>query len=131
MRLGGTRLGQADHLVAPPGLFAVCRETVAGFHRRQADPLSREGEVEALCRRCSQSCIFGRVGLGLKLIGFVFIAVDLRLAADRSVRQSWFKPIGAEVVNQGGALGLRKAKAGFGARPRPRRPKAQHRIGTG
>jgi hypothetical protein len=75
-----------------------------------------EAELSTLSQAYSRARVVGHVGRGLMVIGVVFTAVDLGAAADRSVTQRSFKPIGAEVIRQAGGWGgaFAGGKIGFG-----------------
>ena len=115
---GSAPPGSAKPITSSPHLAYVksAEDLWRAFTEGKLTRPQLEAELAALSKSYSQARIFGRVGRGLMVIGIVFTAVDLGLAADRSVRQSSFKPIGAEVVRQVGGWGgaFAGGKIGFG-----------------
>jgi hypothetical protein len=75
-----------------------------------------EIELASLSKAYSQARIVGNIGRGLMVIGIVFTAVDLGMAADHSITQRSFKPIAAETIRQVGGWGgaFAGGKIGFG-----------------
>jgi hypothetical protein len=77
--------------------------------------LQLEVELSNLGKAYSRARVIGNVGRGLMVVGVIFTAIDVGTAADRSIRQQSFKPIGAEAIRQVGGWGaaLAGAKIGF------------------
>jgi hypothetical protein len=115
---GGVPQGSAVPITSQPHL-AYVRSAEDLWQAFSAGKLTRpqlETELGVLSRAYSRARVFGNVGRGLMVVGIVFTAVDLGAAADRSVTQRSFKPIGAEAIRQVGGWGSAfvGGKIGFG-----------------
>ena len=115
---GSAPPGSAVPITSPPHL-AYVRSAEDLWQAFTAGRLTRpqlEAELGALSRAYGRARVVGNVGRGLMVIGIVFTAIDLGTAADRSVAQRSFKPIGAEVIRQAGGWGgaFVGGKIGFG-----------------
>lgn len=74
-----------------------------------------EQELAALEKAYSKAKVVGRVGRVLMVVGVVVTAYDLTKAANQSIKQQSFRPVGAEVIRQVGGWGgaIAGGKIGF------------------
>jgi hypothetical protein len=114
---GATPAGSATTLSAPHLNYVRSAEDLwKSFNVGKLTRPQLEAELVQLQRAYSRARIVGNVGRGLMVFGVILTVVDLGHAANRSVQQHSFKPIGAEVIRQAGGWGMAAAgtKLGFG-----------------
>lgn len=114
---GTTPAGSASTLSSPHLSYVRSAEDLwRAFTEGKITRPQLEIELASLSKAYSQARIVGNVGRGLMVIGLVFTAADLGMAADRSITQRSFKPIGAETIRQVGGWGgaFAGGKIGFG-----------------
>jgi hypothetical protein len=114
---GGTPPGSASHPTAAHNAYIRSAEdSWADFRAGRLTRTQLQEELASLERAYSKARVVGRVGRVLMVVGVVVTIADVAVAAERSVQQKSFRPLGAEAVRQAGGWGgaLGGAELGFG-----------------
>jgi LysM repeat protein len=117
IKIAKTPPGSATTLTAAQTAYVRSAEDLwAAFRAGKLTRPQLEAELGALSKSYSRARVVGNVGRGLMIVGVVFTAIDVGRAADQSIQQKSFKPIGAEAVRQVGGWGgaFAGGKIGFG-----------------